>query len=176
MDINLVVICGRLASVPEVRVFESGERVLKLLVTVTTDKPRRRLDVLPVEVHDPSDELIAGLPDVGQRVWVTGTMQRRMIDNVTDRRTRIVIVADQVTSVVAEWTRPGDEGNAQGVSERAGGGTREGDTERAQGSIGARLVAYWEGRGRSLPCGSCAAAGDEPHTRMSVSRNGRPGR
>jgi hypothetical protein len=34
MDLNLVVLCGRLASPGELRVFESGTRLLRLLITV----------------------------------------------------------------------------------------------------------------------------------------------
>ena len=34
MDLNLVVLCGRFASPGELRVFESGTRLLRLLITV----------------------------------------------------------------------------------------------------------------------------------------------
>ena len=34
MDLNLVVVCGRLASPGELRVFESGTRLLRLLIAV----------------------------------------------------------------------------------------------------------------------------------------------
>ena len=39
MDLNLVVLCGRLAAPAEIRQFESGSRLARYLVTVRSEEP-----------------------------------------------------------------------------------------------------------------------------------------
>jgi len=95
MDLNLVVLFGRLAAVPELRVFESGVRLLRFLVTVRSDAPRSRVDVVPVTLWDPPDHL-ESLPS-GSRVWISGAVQRRFWDGNEGRRSRLEVVASQVT-------------------------------------------------------------------------------
>lgn len=94
MDFNLVALSGRLAAPPELRVFESGTRLVRYLVTVCTDEPRRRVDVLPVTLWEPTEENLAA--DAGQRLVVTGTVQRRFWSNPGGRRSRLEVVAEQV--------------------------------------------------------------------------------
>jgi single-stranded DNA-binding protein len=101
MDINLSVLCGRLATAPEVRVFDSGTRMLRLLVTVAAELPRRRIDVVPVTLWDPPDSLIDQELSQNTRVWVTGSVQRRHLEGPEGRRTRIEVIADQVTPLAA---------------------------------------------------------------------------
>ena len=95
-DLNLAVVCGRLATAPELSVHDSGARTLTFLVTVAARRPRRRIDVVPVTMYDPPDELVDDLPGANARVWVTGVVQRRAQDGPEGRRTRMEIVADQV--------------------------------------------------------------------------------
>lgn len=96
MDLNLVVVSGRLAAPPEIRQFESGARLARYLVTVRSEEPTRRVDVLPVTMWDPSDELLDAEPVPGTRVWVAGSVQRRFWSGSDGRRSRIELVADQV--------------------------------------------------------------------------------
>jgi single-strand DNA-binding protein len=96
MDLNLVVLSGRLAAPPEIRQFESGSMLARYLVTVRSDEPRRRVDVVPVTLWDPPEDLIDSEPAVGSRVWVAGTVQRRFWSAEEGRRSRIEIVAEQV--------------------------------------------------------------------------------
>ena len=96
MDINLVLILGRLVDKPEYREHESGLRTARLLVAVSTERPRRRLDVIPVTVHDPDDDVLA--LERGDKVWVSGSIQRRFWDGVDGRRSRLEVVADQVVA------------------------------------------------------------------------------
>lgn len=96
MDINLVVLAGKLAVEPEHRSFESGAHLLRLLVTVRSDEPRRRVDVVPVTVWDPTRELTDGSLHAGRRIWVTGTVRRRFWESAEGRRSRLEIVAHQV--------------------------------------------------------------------------------
>ena len=77
MDLNMVVLNGRLAAVPEHRVLDSGSRMARLLVAVRSEEPHSRLDVLPVVWWEPEDEFVAAPPEVGSRVWITGSVQRR---------------------------------------------------------------------------------------------------
>lgn len=97
MDLNLVVLAGRLAAPPELRTFDSGSRLVRYLVTVRADAPRRRVDVLPVTLWDPPAELVEAAPEAGRRVWVAGAAQRRFWQGPEGRRSRIEIVAEQVT-------------------------------------------------------------------------------
>ncbi|MFH2072623.1 MAG: single-stranded DNA-binding protein [Actinomycetota bacterium] len=96
MDLNLVVIGGRLAAPPEIREFDSGGRLMRLLVTVRSDEPTRRVDVIPVTLWDPPQDLIEGTMNPGDRVWVAGAVQRRFWAGPEGRRSRIEVVADQV--------------------------------------------------------------------------------
>jgi single-strand DNA-binding protein len=106
MDLNLVVLCGRLAVEPELRSFESGTRLVRLLVTVRSDEPKRRVDVVPVTLWDPSDEFIEELPTKGQRLWVCGSVQRRFWEAAEGRRSRLEVVAEQVHVKDAEELEP----------------------------------------------------------------------
>ena len=95
MDFNLVVLSGRLAAPPELRVFDSGTRLVRCLVTVSAEEPRHRIDVLPVTLWDPPDDVWLG--EVGERVYVAGSVQRRFWSNLEGRRSRVEIVADHIT-------------------------------------------------------------------------------
>lgn len=96
MDLNLVVLAGRLAAPPEIRQFESGARLARYLVTLRTEEPARRVDVVPVTLWDPSDDLVDADPLPGSRVWVAGSVQRRFWSADEGRRSRLEVVADQV--------------------------------------------------------------------------------
>ncbi|MGH7510931.1 MAG: single-stranded DNA-binding protein [Gemmatimonadales bacterium] len=96
MDLNLVVLAGKLATAPELRIFDSGSRLARYLVTVRTEQPRRRVDVIPVSLWDPPEELLAAEPHPGRRVWVAGTVQRRFWAAPDGRRSRLEVIADQV--------------------------------------------------------------------------------
>lgn len=97
MDLNLVVICGRLATPGEVREFESGTRLLRLLITTRTESPTRRVDVVPVTLWDPDQGLAEQVSESGVQVWVVGAAQRRYWESADGRRSRIEVVANQVT-------------------------------------------------------------------------------
>lgn len=96
MDLNSVVICGRLATPAEVRTFDSGTTLIRLLVTVRSDHPHKRVDVVPVTYWDPPVEMVDSPPDRGQRVWVAGSVRRRYWEATDGRRSRIEVVAEQV--------------------------------------------------------------------------------
>ena len=96
MDLNLVVLAGKLAVEPEHRVFDSGTHVLRMLVTVRGDAPRGRVDVVPVMLWDPPTDLMSGALCAGERIWLTGTVQRRFWESAEGRRSRLEIVAHRV--------------------------------------------------------------------------------
>ena len=99
MDLNMVVLNGRLAAVAEHRVLDSGTRMARLLVTVRSDEPHSRLDVLPVIWWEPDDEFVANPPGVGSRIWISGSVQRRYWESADGRRSKIEVVAAHVTSL-----------------------------------------------------------------------------
>lgn len=103
MDLNLVVLCGRLAAPVEVRQFESGTQMVRVLVTVRSEEPRR-VDVIPVCQWDPDPESLETLRDAapGTRLWVAGSTQRRFWDGSEGRRSRLEVVADQICVRPAE--------------------------------------------------------------------------
>ncbi len=96
MDLNLVVLMGRVTCAPEHRVFESGGHLLRILVAVKSDHPRRRLDIVPVVLWDPPSDLCDGGLPAGTRVWITGSVQRRYWDGTEGRRSRLEVVAHHV--------------------------------------------------------------------------------
>ena len=96
MDLNLTVLAGRLATDAEVRTFESGATLARLLVTVRSDGPRRRIDVVPVVMWDPDMAEVAKWKK-GERVWVAGAVRRRFFaDDGGGRRSGIEVVAHEV--------------------------------------------------------------------------------
>jgi len=96
MDLNLIVLCGRLAVDGELRIFDSGARLIRYLVTVRVDHPRRRVDVIPVTLWDPPDDLVDATGEKGDRIWVCGSVQRRYWESPDGRRSRVEVVAEQV--------------------------------------------------------------------------------
>ena len=96
MDLNLVIIAGHLAAAPEVRAFESGTRLIRYLVTVRSENPHRRLDVLPVTLWDPPDELLEDDLQPGRRLWAVGAVQRRFWSAPDGRRSRLEVIACHV--------------------------------------------------------------------------------
>lgn len=96
MDLNLIVLCGRLAVDGELRVFDSGTKLIRYLVTTRVDFPRRRIDVVPVTMWDPPEELVDHPGKKGERIWVCGSLQRRFWESPDGRRSRIEVVAEQV--------------------------------------------------------------------------------
>lgn len=97
MDLNLVVLCGRLATPGELRQFESGTGMLRLLVSVRTESPTRRVDVVPVTFWDPDEDLVEQVSESGVRIWAVGSVQRRFWEDADGRRSRLELVASQVT-------------------------------------------------------------------------------
>jgi single-stranded DNA-binding protein len=106
MDLNLVVLCGRLATEPELREFDSGTQLVRLLVTVRSDQPRRRVDVVPVTMWDPPTDFLDDPPEKGRRVWVCGSVQRRFWEAPDGRRSRLEVVAEQIHVKDVEHLEP----------------------------------------------------------------------
>ena len=96
LDVNLVVLKGTLAADPELRVFESGSRLIRYLVTTRVENPKRRVDVIPVTIWDPDDELWEEPGERGVRFSVYGAAQRRFWEAPDGRRSRVEVVAEQV--------------------------------------------------------------------------------
>lgn len=96
MDLNLTVLCGRLATDPEIRMFDSGARLIRYLITTRVDYPRKRTDVIPVTLWDPPPDLIDEPGSKGERIWACGAVQRRYWESPDGRRSRIEVVAEHV--------------------------------------------------------------------------------
>ena len=96
MDTNLIILCGRLAVEPELKVLDSGTRLIRYLITVRADLPRKRVDVIPVTVWDPPEEVWDEAPERGRGIWVSGALQRRFWESQDGRSSRIEVVAEQV--------------------------------------------------------------------------------
>ena len=100
-DENRVLICGRIASPPDLHTFNSGTRKLRLLVTTRADEPRKRIDVVPVNIWDPDDELLEGGLGVGARVLIHGAVQRSFWDSPEGRVSRLEVVGHHVALLPA---------------------------------------------------------------------------
>jgi len=94
MDFNLFVIAGTIAADPEHRSFDSGASLIRYLVTTRSTEPRRRIDVLPITLWNPGDDV----PTLthGDGIWVVGSAQRRFWDTGDGRRSRLELVARHV--------------------------------------------------------------------------------
>ncbi len=92
MDLNLVVLNGVFAADPEHRVSDSGTSLLRCLITVRSDNPRR-VDVIPVVYWEPNPAMLQSISGRGQRVWMAGTVQRRFWAEPDGRKSRLEIVA-----------------------------------------------------------------------------------
>ena len=92
----MLCLTGTLATAPELREFESGARLLRLLVTVRQDEPRKRVDVVPVTLWDPPADLVSENLERGRRVMVVGAAQRRFWEAKEGRKNRVEIVAEHV--------------------------------------------------------------------------------
>lgn len=97
MDMNLVLVGGKVAAAPELRTFASGSKLLRVLVAVRTHTPRRRMDVIPVVLWDPDPEHEVIDCAVGSKVWVVGTVQRRFWDGAEDRQSQLEVIATHLT-------------------------------------------------------------------------------
>lgn len=106
MDLNMLVLNGRLAAAPDHRILESGSRMARLLVAVRSEEPHSRLDVLPVVWWEPDDEFVAAPPDVGSRIWITGSVQRRYWESADGRRSKIEVVAVHVAVLSDDCQTP----------------------------------------------------------------------
>ena len=113
MDLNLAVLAGRLAVEPELREFDSGARYLRFLITVRSEEPRKRVDVLPVTLWDPPHELVGAMLQPGRRVWAAGAVQRRFWESPDGRRSRLEVVAEHVAVIGAEIDDEADEASKQ---------------------------------------------------------------
>lgn len=96
MDLNLVVLAGRIAAEPEIRTFESGAILVRLLLTVRSSSPNHRIDVVPVVQWNPELTEIPGAPLRGVSVWVAGSVQRRFWSVGDGRSSRIEVVAHEI--------------------------------------------------------------------------------
>lgn len=94
MDLNIVVIAGSLAAAPEVRSFDNGSSLVRILVTTRAEEPRRRVDVIPVVLWDADEDAMS--LERGERVWVAGAVQRRFWSDDHNRRSRIEVVAHHI--------------------------------------------------------------------------------
>ena len=110
MDLNLVVLAGRVAADPEIRTFDSGATLLRLLVTVRSAEPRRRIDVVPVVMWSPDDDVLEGVT-LGRAVWIAGSVQRRFWSADDGRRSRLEVVAHEV-SLRYDTAPDGEQGAA----------------------------------------------------------------
>jgi len=79
MDLNLVVIAGRLAAAPEIRVFDGGSTLVR---------------VVPAVFWDADED--ATRFERGDRIWIAGSVQRRFWSDDHSRRSRIEVVAHHV--------------------------------------------------------------------------------
>jgi len=96
LDLNIVVLAGRLAAPPEIRTLESGTRLARYLMTITSAAPNRRVDVVPVTLWSPNDSTIAACSSIGSRLYVAGTVQRRFWKQDPGRRSRLEVVAQDI--------------------------------------------------------------------------------
>ena len=107
MDLNLVVLGGRLAAPPEIRSEDGGTRMVRYLVATRSERPDRRVDVIPVTSWESASNGAPRESTPGRRIWIAGSIQRRFWDIEVGRRSRLEVVAHQVE------IRAGEEATAE---------------------------------------------------------------
>jgi single-stranded DNA-binding protein len=98
MDLNLVVMSGRLVVPPEHQTW-GDIGATRLLVCVTSERPHRRVDLVPVVLSEPLDPAVGRRLVPGQGVWLTGAVRRQFREPSPHGapQSRIEVVAEHVT-------------------------------------------------------------------------------
>lgn len=117
MDMNAVVLLGKLAAPVELREFESGSSLVRALITVRSDTPRRRVDVVPVTLWNPSPEHELLTAPVGEPLFAVGTVQRRFWSSEEGRQSRLEVVAIHIESAHKTEYEPSGGGRESVVAE-----------------------------------------------------------
>ena len=102
MDLNLAVFAGTLSAPPEIRTFESGSRLTRLLVTVRATEPRKRTDVVPIVLWDPPEGGPLEELELGDRIWAVATVQRRFWSAAEGRKSRLEVIAHHIQPIPIE--------------------------------------------------------------------------
>lgn len=105
-DLNTTKLRGVIAAEPEIRVFDSGSRLIRYLITVRAERPRRRVDVIPVVIWDPTDEQVESPGEKGARIEIAGAVQRRFWESPDGRRSRLEVVAEKIVITEVEELAP----------------------------------------------------------------------
>lgn len=102
MDLNVLMVSGRLATAPDIRRYDSGAVSARLLIATRCEEPVRRIDVIPVRCWDPGEDLLGA--GAGRRIWVMGSLQRRFSESDVGRRSRLEVVTDHLTLAPCDQT------------------------------------------------------------------------
>jgi len=102
MDLNLAVFAGTLSAPPEIRTFESGSRLTRLLLTVRATEPRKRTDVVPIVLWDPPEGGPLEELERGDRIWAVATVQRRFWSAAEGRKSRLEVIAHHIQPIPIE--------------------------------------------------------------------------
>lgn len=105
-DLNIVVLAGHLAAEPDLQRYPSGEARLRLRLSIVSEGPPRRVDVLPVTVWDPPPG--AETMPLASEVTVGGVIRRRFRATPGGRASRLEILARQLWWAPADHPAPGD--------------------------------------------------------------------
>lgn len=104
MDINLALINGQIAVPAMIDNDPDGGRVLRMLVLVRSEK-RRRVDIIPVRMADPTGEVSAEELGAGRRVFVAGGLIRRCSVDGMSSGGRMEVAADSISIQPEDGTR-----------------------------------------------------------------------
>lgn len=96
MDLNVVVLSGTLAAVPELRTLDTGTTMIRYLLTLRSEVPTHRVDVIPVVLWDPPPDVVAQNPAPGSTIHAAGAVQRRFWAGAGGQQSRVEIVAREV--------------------------------------------------------------------------------
>lgn len=95
MDINLTLLSGRVVATPFVEFDADGARSARLLVLVRSER-KYRFDVVPVVIADPSALDRSERANVGDRIYLSGSLIRRCSPKTPTVSRRLEVVADTV--------------------------------------------------------------------------------
>jgi len=108
--VNLVALVGRLTRDPELRYSQSGIAVAKFSIAVDRPFNRDETDFFDIVAFRKTAELAANHLTKGRQVGITGHLQQERWEKDGEKRSKVVVVVEEITFVGPRPDSAGDEG------------------------------------------------------------------
>ena len=110
---NLVALVGRLTRDPELRYSQSGIAVAKFSIAVDRPFNRDETDFFDIVAFRKTAELAANHLTKGRQVGITGHLQQERWEKDGEKRSKVVVVVDELTFIRSR-SESGDQSGGAG--------------------------------------------------------------